>query len=205
MFFAKVETIKIDGTLYEISNGAQVEMWTCKSAIVDIYNELDSFNLESKMEVSQYQMFKKDIIKKLKEWDKVYMKHIKGSYSEMSQIHAQAMKPLTLLIDSNLNYHKLENMKQDEVPEFRRTALEEQFCKYFTGVCEIFKDFGNLSDHFDIKQMIKTLKIENWRGIRPFEFYLTPLHQKITTVRNTLLKMHKDGHLRIKYIIENND
>ena len=153
MFFEKCEQKKIDGVLYEISNPAQVEMWTCKSALVDIYNELDAFNLESKMEVSQYQQFKKDLVKKLKEWDKVYMKHIKGSYSEMAQLHASAMKPLSLLIEANLNFYKLENMKKDDVPDFRYIALEEQFCKYFTGVCDILKDFGDLKDHFDIKQM----------------------------------------------------
>jgi hypothetical protein len=38
-----------------------------------------------------------------------------------------------------------------DVPEFRVVALEEQFCLRLTGICEIFKDFGSLEDHFDIK------------------------------------------------------
>ena len=50
------------------------------------------------------------------------------------------------------------------VPEFRRQALEEKFCIKLTGVCEIFRDFGTekLEDHFDIKQMMKISKIDNW-------------------------------------------
>ena len=52
--------------------------------------------------------------------------------------------------------------------------------------------------------MLKTLKIESWKQIPPFNYYLTPLEKNIKTVRTTLIKMHKDGHLRIKYIIENN-
>jgi hypothetical protein len=84
-----------------------------------------------------YTTWKKDLIKLLKEWDKVYVKHIKTSYPEMSAHHAKAMLPLTNLIESNINFHKLELMiaAKEDVPEFRYKALEEEFCKFFTGVC----------------------------------------------------------------------
>lgn len=52
--------------------------------------------------------------------------------------------------------------------------------------------------------MLKTLKIPDWKQIPPFAFYLHPLEANLKTVRNTLLKMHKEGPLRMKYIIENN-
>jgi len=52
--------------------------------------------------------------------------------------------------------------------------------------------------------MIKTLKIEDWNNIKPFWYFLTPLLQSINVVRATLAKMHKDGHLHIKYIVEDN-
>ncbi len=74
-----------------------------------------------------------------------------------------------------------------------------------TTVCEIFKEFGKLEDHFDITQMLKVLKINDWLKIKPFEHYLTPLSKSIKIVRDTLLKMEKDGPLRMKYIIENNE
>ena len=91
------------------------------------------------------------------------------------------MEPLKKLIDANFNFTNLEEMmKKKEYndlkpPEFRYNALEEEFCKYLTGICQIFKDFGTLSDHFNIKQMIKTMKIPNWRNIVPFQHYLQPL------------------------------
>lgn len=53
--------------------------------------------------------------------------------------------------------------------------------------------------------MMNTLKTENWEQIIPFKFYLDPLLKKINDVRKTLLTMHKLGHLRIKYIIEDNE
>jgi len=52
--------------------------------------------------------------------------------------------------------------------------------------------------------MIKTLKIENWRECIPFAYYLNPLNDCITTVRKSLLDMHKKGHLLIRYKIEDN-
>tara|TARA_B110000285_G_scaffold216426_1_gene263721 strand:+ start:792 stop:935 length:144 start_codon:yes stop_codon:yes gene_type:complete len=46
----------------------------------------------------------------------------------------------------------MKNKKEyPDVPSFRYQALEEQFAKTLTGVCEIFKDFGTLNDHFDIR------------------------------------------------------
>ena len=125
----------------------------------------------------------------------------------MAEVHSSGMKPLTQLIDANLNFQKLEKMiatPKTEVPEFRTIALEEQFCEKLTTCCQIFKDFGTLNDHFDIRQMIKTLKIEDWQKIKPFWYFLTPLLKSINVVRATLHQMHKDGHLRIKYIIEDN-
>ena len=52
--------------------------------------------------------------------------------------------------------------------------------------------------------MLKILKIEDWKNIAPFKHYLTPLEDAITKVRKNLLKMHKDGVLRIKYEVEKN-
>ena len=53
--------------------------------------------------------------------------------------------------------------------------------------------------------MIKTLKINGWRECVPFAYYLNPLNDSITTVRKTLLDMHKKGHLLIRYVVENNE
>jgi hypothetical protein len=48
------------------------------------------------------------------------------------------------------------------------------------------------------------MKIPNWKEIVPFEYYLSPLENEIKILRDQLLKMRKDGPLRIKYIIEDN-
>ena len=113
------------------------------------------------------------------------MKHIKSGYVEMNVIHMSAMKPLTDILESNLNLHYLELiMKKKEVPSFRHQALEDKFCGHLTRICEIFRDYGNLKDYFNIKQMLTILKTENWTNIPPLAFYLTPLQDALTDVRN---------------------
>ena len=63
------------------------------------------------------------------------------------------MKPLIDLITANLNFHRLENMikAKMEVPEFRSQALEFEFCKFMTDICDILKTYGTLDMHYDIQ------------------------------------------------------
>jgi hypothetical protein len=53
--------------------------------------------------------------------------------------------------------------------------------------------------------MLWVLKIENWREIKPFHFYLQPLLNALNGVIEELLRMRKAGILRSKYFIENNE
>ena len=139
MFFEKVEFTTIDGTMYPLSNDAQVELWNCKTAIVDIFNKLDPDTIEMDGRgPDTLASWKKEFVKMLKEWDKLYVKHSskKGTYEEMNTLHMSAMKPLTELIEANKNFHHLELMiyarkkKGDNlpIPQFRYNALEEKFC-----------------------------------------------------------------------------
>lgn len=163
MYFEKVEKKSIDGTTYEISNGSQVEIWNCKTAINDIYVTLDPSMFDMSITVENYVTFKKELIQKLKAFDKLYTKHIKSAYVEMNAIHTQAMKPLSELLESNRNFHFIEEqMKKKEVPKFRFEALEEKFIIHMTKVCEIFTTYGRLKESFNIKQMLAILKIEGW-------------------------------------------
>ena len=112
MIFEKVQNEQkfIDGTTYTISNNAAVDMFNCKEALCDIYNILDPDQMQLDCTFENYTSWKKDLVKKCKEWDKLYVKHIKATYPEMSQIHATAMKPLSLLVESNLQLTRLEDL-----------------------------------------------------------------------------------------------
>ena len=87
MFFEKCESLNIDGKVYDISNGAMVDMWNCKEAIVEIYNVLAPDRMSMDLSSETYTSWKKDLLKACKEWDKLYVKHIKAVYPEMNGIH----------------------------------------------------------------------------------------------------------------------
>ena len=95
----------------------------------------------------------------------------------MSAIHSAAMKPITDLLESNQNLHFFEELmkKKKDLPAFRFEALEEKFIGHLNRVCEIFRDYGEMKEAFNIKQMIAILKTPGWLQSPPLFFYINPL------------------------------
>ena len=52
--------------------------------------------------------------------------------------------------------------------------------------------------------MLTVLKVPDWQKIPPLAFYFHPLLDTVMGTRKHMLKMHEDGILRVKYIIEDN-
>jgi hypothetical protein len=100
--------------------------------------------MEIALNPDSYTTWKKDLVKMLKEFDKLYTKHIKSGYVEMNVIHQSAMKPLLEMMSSNYNLNALENLekKNSDLPAFRREALQDKFIQHMTRICDIFRDFG---------------------------------------------------------------
>ena len=92
MYFEKKEAVSIDGTVYPVSMGAMNDTFGCKEMMSDIYQMFDPSTVEVQCTHEEYLSWKKDIMKKCKEWDKMYAKHIKNTYPEMAAIHLQAMR-----------------------------------------------------------------------------------------------------------------
>ena len=97
--------------------------------------------------------------------------------------------------------------EKNEVSEFRFIALEEQFCKNLSTICDVLAKNGDepIEDPFDIRQQLETLKIAGWKSTVPFAHFLQPLEDATNAVRKELLDMRNRGKLRICYIIEHND
>lgn len=202
---------EIDGVKYKISMPANVENFNCRSALFEIHGAFEENKLSMDLTPENFQTWKKELQKAIKSWDGCYNKHIKTKiYDEMAAIHTAAMAPLTALIKSNRAFHQLEIMMKDdksEVPLFRFKALEEQFCKNMSVICELMKLYGEdrIEAHYDIRQQLETLKIHNWENIIPFAYYLNPLKATTNDVRKELMDMHDRGELLIKYEIELNE
>jgi hypothetical protein len=143
----------------------------------------------------------------MKEWDKMYVKHEKTTNKELGAIIAEAFTPLTELWEANNNFYNINKMVHEgiQVPDFRLKALEDQFILKMTRVCDILATYGQLKEKpYDIRQMLHVLKIDNWKNIKPFHYYLQPLEDALNAVIEELLRMRKAGVLRSKYYIENN-
>ena len=74
----------------------------------DIYNTIDPSMMEISLNADSYVTWKKDLVKLLKEFDKLYIKHIKSGFVEMNLIHQAAMKPILEIMSSNFNLNALE-------------------------------------------------------------------------------------------------
>lgn len=127
-------------------------MFNCKTNLYEMHSYLKEIDAR---DAETYVSWKKELVKILKEFDKMYVKHVKTTFVEMNKIHMQAMEPLNLLIKSNFEFTKLEGMHSDKsytetLPEFRHFALETEFCKNFTFLCEILREYGTLENHFNI-------------------------------------------------------
>lgn len=112
--------------------------------------------MEMQVTPESYVTWKKDLIKLFKEFDKLYLTHIKTTHVELNAMHTNAMLPLTNVLESNLNFHYLEVIaKKKDVPPFRLHALEDKFEGHLTRICEIFRDFGvepvRLKEFFNIR------------------------------------------------------
>lgn len=101
MFFLRAEEIQIDGVKYPITNSTNVENYTDRIQFLEFYNLLDEIN---DMDENSFMLYKKNITGALKEWDKRYMKHIKGAHPEIQEIIKSGMTPMTKVMDSNYNF-----------------------------------------------------------------------------------------------------
>ena len=105
MYFQKCELIKIDGVEYIVSNAAQVDFYSCKTNLFELWNLIKDVQ---DWDVDRYTAQRKELVLKLKEFDKRYLAHIKKKITdEMGLIHSQSMKPLDDCLAANVNYYNL--------------------------------------------------------------------------------------------------
>jgi hypothetical protein len=144
MFFERAEIIKIDGNSYPISNASNIDHFNCKQHLCSIWQvHFEASKIEG-LNPDDYIAWRKEAVKLLKEWDKMYVKHEKTTNKELGQIISTAFIPLTDLWEANNNFYNINKMVADgiHVPEFRLKALEDQFIIKLTKVCDILANFG---------------------------------------------------------------
>lgn len=204
MFFPREEAVVIDGVKFEIPNHIRVDTWNSKLMICNDVFEI--FKSLEDMEKEDYLETKKKLVGHLKNFEKQYAKHVKKTHPEVQDIITAAITPILDLLESNYNFHKIEELRKtgEEIPSFRFLALEDRFCDHMEIVCKVLSDHGKLQDIYDIKRMLNLLKKDEWEENVPMAYYLKPLQKSIKECRTELLHMRKLGANRCKYYIEDN-
>jgi hypothetical protein len=155
--------------------------------------------------------WKKELISKLKDFEKKYVKHAKSTNPFIADIHRKAMQPALDLTEASVNLQNFRKLsKTRDFPDFRKKALTEKFILHLSDVCRILKAFPNpdkktLDEEYDIKHILEILfEIESWDQIPPFKFYFEPFMKAYDELVAELRKMWKDGHLHMSYYVESN-
>jgi hypothetical protein len=167
----------------------------------------DSFNSVNALVKENYIDTRKTLIGNLKSFEKKYMNHVKKTHPEVQEIIDSAITPFLDLLESNFNYHKIEELRKigEDIPSFRFNALENKFCDHMETVCKVLSDHGRLKQIYDIKRMLNLLKKDEWQESVPMAYYLTPLQKSIKECRVELVHLRKLGANRCKYYIEDNE
>ena len=214
MCFKRVQDdwIEIDGIKYEVTNSWNQDHFDCKEKFLNIIAHLEQFYDDGGENLTSETLggFKKDMMTKLKDFEKKYVKHCKATNPSLSDIHKKAMQPVTDLMEASVNLQNFRVLAaKREYPEFRKKALVDKFIEYSSVVCKIVKGFPNsekktLDEDYDIRHILELLELEAWDECPPFKFYLDPMKKAYDDLVNELREMHFKGPLRVSYYVEKN-
>ena len=148
---------------------------------------------------------------KLKDFERKYQKHVKGTNPTLAAIHKEAMQPTVDLCEASFNLQNFRVLNEKRpFPEFRKKALTEKFIEYLTAVCKILHAFPyaegkTLDEEYDIRHIIELLfEVKDWKDCPPLAFYFHPLKTAYDALVDELRRMHNLGPLRMSYYIERN-
>ncbi len=186
MVFAQVQPdwIEIDGVTYELTNAVKMDHFDCKEKFLYIIMHIEQGYDDDFLTQDTLAAWKKELISKLKDFEKRYVKHAKSTNPFLADLQRKAMQPVTDLTEASYNLANFRRLSVNkEFPEFRKKALTEKFILHLTDVCRILKAFPNeekktLDEEYDIKHILDILyEIEGWKDIPPFRFYFDPFQK----------------------------
>ena len=106
MVFFRVpeDSIKIDGIEYEVTNSCNQDHFACKEKFLDIVLHIATvYDDDEGLNPDNLGSWKKELISKLKDFEKKYQKHAKQTNPLLADIHKKAMQPVTDLTESAVN------------------------------------------------------------------------------------------------------
>lgn len=144
MFWERGEAIRIDDQVHEISNFANVDHFNCKQALCGIWQVQFDPERVADLNMDDWVAWKKESVKTLKEFEKMYVKHEKVTNKELGGYIAISFIPLTDMWEANWNYFNIMKMIESgaNVPDFRFKAVEDKFVEKMTRLCTLLTNYG---------------------------------------------------------------
>ena len=95
--------IVIDGISYEVTNSANQDHFACKETFMSIFQLLEQYYDSDELNPDNLAAFKKELIGKLKDYERKYVKHVKTTNGLLASIHTKAMQPVLDLTEASVN------------------------------------------------------------------------------------------------------
>jgi hypothetical protein len=167
MIFKRLQSdiMDIDGKQYEVTNSANQDHFGCKETFLNLIQIIENGCDDDFLTPDSLPGWKKELLGKLKDFEKKYFKHAKTTNPYLADIHKRAMEPVINLMEASVNLQNFRKLcKTRDLPEFRKKALEEKFVEHLTEVCRILKGFPNqdkktLDQEYDIAHILELLAI----------------------------------------------
>ena len=95
--------IVIDGVSYEVTNSANQDHFACKETFMSVFQHLEQYYDGEELSPDNLAAFKKEVISKLKDFERKYVKHVKTTNGLLAGIHTKAMQPVVDLMEASVN------------------------------------------------------------------------------------------------------
>ena len=102
--------IDIDGVRFEVTPSWNSDHFACKETFLNLMRHIESGYDDEYLSPDTLGGFKKELIGKLKDFDKKYVKHVKGTNPALASIHTKAMQPVLDLMESSVNLQNFRNL-----------------------------------------------------------------------------------------------
>merc|ERR1712110_216831 len=102
--------IDIDGVRHEVTPSWNSDHFACKETFLNIVRHIETGYDDDYLSPDSLGGFKKELIGKLKDFDKKYVKHVKGTNPALAAIHTKSMQPVIDLMDSSVNLQNFRNL-----------------------------------------------------------------------------------------------
>jgi hypothetical protein len=210
-FFPQValeNKMTVDGLNFELQKSSVDAARDCREDFIKVLGGLELF---SELEAENFLSHKKDLIKKLTNFEKTYMAHLKKGHDYiLDSVLSVILKPLSEALDANMNLyylqyrdHEKRKWFRDPAPDFRLSACKERFSDTMRDLIVRLKDHGPLMHLPNIMKSLSRLEIDT-SSHDALKFFVSPVKKAWRELRSAMKATFKRGLVRYRHPVRDN-